>query len=249
MRPAPSPHIPAPIQPAGSTAFRWVAPVETETPVPFSSANLTALIQGNNFTLWQYRTADSRAAVTAAGYFAAVAGNLKAGDLMVLQAADAMALLPIRTGPALGTGVTLDGAVGPLNTIRSVAQRFGFGQAAAAVVRTVILAPFAASIVAGTSIPVSATVLGPISQVVFSLRDGTGAIIPPVQVVAVVSGGASASFPTPALGTGYRIRVEDAADPSLGVVSRSFNVGADLRLILAENDTKLLSEAGDVLKQ
>lgn len=217
--------------------------------MPFSSANLAALIQGNSFTLWQYRTADSRATVSGAGYFAAVAGSLKPGDLMILQAADAMALLPVRSGPVLGTGVTLDGAVGPISTVRSVAQRFGFGQAAAAVVRTIILAPFAAGIVAGTTIPVSATVLGPISQVVFSLRDGTGAIVPPVQLVPVVGGGAAASFQTPAIGTGYRIRVEDAADPALGVLSRSFNVGADLKLILAEDDGHLLSEAGSVLKQ
>ncbi|MBL6076910.1 hypothetical protein JMJ56_02765 [Belnapia sp. T18] len=217
--------------------------------MPFSSANLAALIQGNSFTLWQYRTADSRATVTAAGYFAAVAGSLKPGDLMVLQTADAMALLPVRSGPALGTGLTLDGAVGPINTVRSVAQRFSFGQAAAAVVRTIILAPFAAGIVAGTTIPVSATVLGPVSQVVFSLRDGSGAVIPPVQVVPVVGGGASATFPTPAIGTGYRIRVEDAADPSLGLLSRSFNVGPDLKLILAESDGRLLSESGVVLKQ
>jgi hypothetical protein len=85
--------------------------------------------------------------------------------------------------------------------------------------------------------------------VVFSLRDGGGAIVPPVQLVPVVGGGATASFQTPAIGTGYRIRVEDAADPALGVVSRSFNVGADLKLILAENDGHLLNEAGSVLKQ
>jgi hypothetical protein len=217
--------------------------------VPFSSANLVALIQGSTFTLWQYRTADSRAVVTAAGYFAAVAGSLRPGDMMVLQTSDAMALLPVRSGPTLGTGVTLDGAVGPINTVRSVAQRFGIGQAAAAVVRTIILAPFAAGIVAGTTIPVSATVLGPVSQVVFSLRDGSGAILPPAQAVPVVGGAASASFPTPAIGTGYRIRVEDAADPALGVLSRSFNVGADLKLILTESDGRLLSEAGSVLKQ
>ena len=217
--------------------------------MPFSSANLGALIQGNSFTLWQYRTTDTRAVVSAGGYFAAVAGSLKAGDLMVLQTADAVALLPIRTGPALGTGVTLDGAVGPLNTVRAVAQGFSFGQAAAAVVRTIILAPFAAGIVAGTTIPVSATIAGPISQVVFSLRDSTGAILPPVQLVTVVAGSAAATFDTPPVGTGYRIRVEDATDPALGVVSRSFNVGTDLKLMLQEDDTRLLSEAGDILKQ
>ncbi|MDN3568218.1 hypothetical protein QWZ14_27885 [Paeniroseomonas aquatica] len=200
--------------------------------MPFSPANLAALIQGNTFTLWQYRTTDTRAAVSAGGYFAAVAGSLKPGDLMVLQAADAVALVPIRSGPALGTGVTLDGAVGPLNTVRAAAQGFSLGQAAAAVVRTIILAPFAAGIVTGTIIPVSASIAGPVSQVVFSLRDGSGAVVPPVQVVTVVAGAAAASFAAPPVGTGYRIRVEDAADPALGVVSRSFNVGADLRLLL-----------------
>jgi hypothetical protein len=217
--------------------------------VPFSSANLTALIQGNNFTLWHYRTTDARSTVTGAGYFALVAANLRPGDLMMLQAADALAMLPIRTGPALGTGVTLDGAVGPLNTVRAAAQSFGFGQVAAAVVRTLILAPFAAGIVAGTSIPVSATVTGPISAVVFSLRDGNGAVVPPVQTIPVTAGAAATSFATPAVGTGYRIHVEDVADPSIAAFSRSFNVGSDLRLMLQESDGKLMSEGGNVLKQ
>jgi hypothetical protein len=217
--------------------------------VPFSSANLTALVQGNNFTLWHNRTADTRSAVTAAGYFTLVAANLRPGDLMLLQAADALAMLPIRTGPALGTGVTLDGAVGPLNTVRAVAQGFGFGQVAAAVVRTIILAPFAAGIVAGTSIPVSASVTGPVSAVVFSLRDGNGALVPPAQIVAVTAGAAAATFTTPAVGTGYRIHVEDVADPAVAAVSRSFNVGPDLKLMLQESDGRLLSESGNILKQ
>ncbi|GGC49275.1 hypothetical protein GCM10011504_29660 [Siccirubricoccus deserti] len=217
--------------------------------MPFSSANLTALVQGNNFTLWHYRTTDTRSTVTAAGYFAQVAANLRTGDLMVLQAADAVAMLPIRTGPALGTGVTLDGAVGPLNTVRAVAHGFRFGQVAAAVVRTIALAPFAAGIVAGTSIPVSATVTGSISAVAFSLRNGNGVLLPPVQTIAVAAGTAATSFNAPAVGTGYRIRVEDVADPAVAVVSRSFNVGPDLQLMLQESDGKLLSESGSPLKQ
>jgi hypothetical protein len=217
--------------------------------VPFSSANLGALIQGNDFTLWHYRTTDTRVAVTTAGYFAAVAGRLRAGDLMVLQAADAMALLPIRVGPGLGTGITLDGAVGPLNTLRSVAQGFRLSQAASAVVRTLVLAPFAASILVGSTIPVSATVTGPVSQVAFTLRDGSGAVVPPVRLVTVSNGRAVTAFTAPAVGTGYRIRAEDASDPSVGATSRSFNVGADLKLLLQEDDTRLLTEAGARLKQ
>lgn len=215
----------------------------------FSPADLGPLIQGSSFTLWHYRTADTRATVAAAGYFAPVADRLRAGDLMILQAADAMAMLPVRVGPALGTGVTLDGAVGPLALLRTAAQRFSFSQAASAVVRTLVLAPVAASFVAGSSIPVSATVTGPVSQVVFSIRDSAGAVVPPVRTVTVTNGRAATAFFSPPVGSGYRIRAEDAADPAVGVTSRSFNVGADLKLVLLENDFRLLTEAGDRLTQ
>lgn len=233
---------------AGARRAAFARP-ETEDPVPFSAADLAAIIQGSSFTLWHYRTADSRAAVIAAGYFAPVADRLRPGDLMMLQAADAMALLPIRVGPVLGTGVTLDGAVGPMNTVRSLAQRFSFSQTASAVVRTIALAPIAASIVAGTAIQASATVTGPVSQVAFSIRDATGAVLPPVRTIAVSNGKAAVSFFAPPIGSGYRIRAEDAADPSVGVTSRSFNVGADLKLLLQEDDTRLLTEAGNRLTQ
>ncbi|WP_135468715.1 hypothetical protein [Crenalkalicoccus roseus] len=217
--------------------------------MPFDPASLSALIHGNGFTLWHYRTTDSRATVSAAGYFAPVSGRLKPGDLMVLQAADSLALLPIRIGAVPGTGVTLDGAVGPVNTTRSVTQGFSVAQAAAAMVRAIVLAPLASAIVAGGTIPVSAAVTGPVSQVVFTLRDANGAVLPPARTVAVVNGAASTSFDAPPVGSGYRIRAEDAADPSVGVTSRSFNVGQDLQLLLQENFSRLLLEDGGALKQ
>ena len=218
--------------------------------MPFTASNLSALVQGNAFTLWHYRTTDSRATVSAVGYFGAVAARLQPGDLLILQAADALALLPFRTGAALGTGVTLDGAVGPVNTLRSVAQRFSIAQAAAAVVRTIVLVPFAAAITAGSSIPVSANIGGPVSQVVFTLRDRNDVVVPPARTVAVVNGVASTSFPAPPVGTGYRIRVEDAADPAIAAVSRTFTVGPDLRLLLQEGGGLLLLENGaGMLKQ
>src|SRR4051812_41054099 len=65
-----------------------------EDPVAFNSTDLAALIQGNNFPLWHSPPADTRATVAATGYFAPVADRLRAGDLMILQAADAMAMLP-----------------------------------------------------------------------------------------------------------------------------------------------------------
>lgn len=215
----------------------------------FSSANLAALVQGNGFTLWHYRTTDTRAAVTAGGYFAAAANRFRAGDLMMLQTADAVALVPVRTGPGLGTGVTLDGAVGPLNTVRAEMQGFSVTQVAAPVVRTIILEPFASIILEGGTIAVSASVAGPVAAVVFSLRDGSGAVLPPARTVGVAGGMAAASFDAPPIGSGYRIRVEDAADPSLTVTSSSFNVGPDLKLLLLEDNGRLLTEAGDILQQ
>ena len=126
--------------------------------MPFSPANLNALLQTSAFNLWHYRTADTRAVVSAAGYFTPAAASLKPGDLMVLQTVDAMALVPFRSNAVIGTGVTLDGAVGPISLIRAASQGFSFGQAASAVVRTILLAPIAAGILSGSSIPVSASV-------------------------------------------------------------------------------------------
>lgn len=218
--------------------------------MPFSPDDFGALIQSDGFTLWHYRTADTRAAVAAAGYFAPVAASLSPGDLVILQAADAMALLPVRAGPALGTGVTLDGAVGALKLARSAAQRFSFSQTAQAVVRTLVLGPVAASMVAGSAFAVSATVSGPVGQVVFTVLDSSGAAVPSAKTVAVTNGRAATSFRAPPIGTGYRVHVEDAQDPTVSALSRTFSVGPDLRLLLLlEDDTPLLTEAGDRLVQ
>ncbi|MBK1656946.1 hypothetical protein [Paracraurococcus ruber] len=215
--------------------------------MPFSPANLNALIQTGYFSLWHYRTTDTRATASAAGYFAPVAASLKPGDLMILQAADAMALVPLRSNAVLGTGVTLDGAVTPVSLLRSVAFGLRASQAASAIVRTLVLAPLAAGFLVGGSIPVSATVTGPVAQVVFSLRDATGSVIPPAQTVAVTGGTAAASFPVPPVGSGYRIRVEDASDPSISASTRSFSVAPGQGLILLETGDTLVTEAGDRL--
>ena len=217
--------------------------------MPFSPADLGALFQGDGFTLWHYRTADTRAVVAAAGYFAPMAGSMLPGDFVVLQAADAMALLPVRANTALGTGVTLDGAVGALGLVRAAAQRFSFSQTAQAVVRTLVLGPIAASMVAGSSFAVSASVTGPVSQVVFTVRDTSGAVVPSAKTVSVTNGRAATSFRAPPIGSGYRVHVEDAQDPTVSALSRAFSVGPDLRRRLLEDDTRLLTEAGDRLVQ
>lgn len=217
--------------------------------MPFSPDDFGALIQSDGFTLWHYRTGDTRAAVSASGYFAPVAGSLRPGDLVILQAADALALLPVRAGPALGTGTTLDGAVGALKIARGAAQRFSFSQTAQAVVRSLVLGPVAASMVAGSTFAVSAAVSGPVSQVVFTVRDNTGAVVPTAKTIAVTNGRAATSFRAPPIGTGYRVHVEDAQDPTVSATSRSFSVGPDLRLLLLEDNAALLTEAGDRLVQ
>lgn len=218
--------------------------------MPFSPASLNALIQSSAFNLWHYRTADTRAVVSAAGYFTPAAASLKPGDLMILQAADAMALVPLRSNAVLGTGVTLDGAVGPVSLLRGVAFGLRAAQSVSVVVRTILLAPLAAGILAGSSIPVSAAVTGPVAQVVFSLRDAAGAVVPPLRTVAVQGGVAATSLPAPPVGTGYRIRVEDVADPAIAATSGSFSVlpaPAGLSLLLAENGNSLTAESGNRL--
>ncbi len=215
----------------------------------FSSTTLAALIESNGFTMWRYVTTDTRSTVSGSGYFAASGGRLRAGDVMLLQAADALAFLPIRTGPTLGTGVTLDGVVGPLTTVRTALFNFTVNQAISAVARTIVLAPLLAGLVVGGSIPVSAQVTGAISNVVFGVYDVTGALVPPAITAPVISGSASAILPAPPLGAGYRIRAADGANPALFIASLNFNVGADLEFLLQENAGHLLLETGTGLKQ
>lgn len=217
--------------------------------MPFSPTALVPLIQTGAFNLWHYRSADLRADIAAPGYFAPALGQLRAGDVMILQAADAMAVLPLRSNALTGPGVTLDGAVAPVAIARSVAQRFGITQAAAAVVRTIVLAPLLVGIVAGTSIPVQAQVAGPVSQVVVSLLDGAGRLVPPARTLNVSQGYVTTTLPTPPVGTGYRIRVADPLDASVAATSRPFSILPDLRLVLAEEGQTLVQEDGFVLAQ
>jgi hypothetical protein len=217
--------------------------------MPFTSNALIPLIQTSGFNLWHYRSPDLRIEITAPGYFNAAATSLRAGDVMILQAADAMAMLPVRSNALTGPGVTLDGAVTPISLTRSISQVFSITQAASAVVRTIILAPLLAGIVAGTSIPVQAQVHGPVSQVMVSLRDSAGRLVPPAQVLNVDQGYVTTALPTPPVGSGYRIRIEDALDPTLGATSPSFNILPDLRLVLTEDGLKLLQEDGFVFAQ
>ncbi|MBY0336218.1 MAG: hypothetical protein K2X11_06365 [Acetobacteraceae bacterium] len=217
--------------------------------MPFTPSTLVPLIQASGFTFWHYRTGDLRAEVGGAAYFQTTAARLRPGDLLLLQAADAMAMLPVRANAATGPGVSLDGAVTPIALTRSLAQSFRLTQTAAAVVRTIVLAPLVAGFLAGSAIPVQAEVRGPIAQVVVSLRDAAGQLVPPARLVTVSEGYASVAIPAPAIGTGYRIRIEDAADPGIVATSRAFSVGPDIRRLLTEEGGLLLQEDGSALRQ
>ncbi|WP_206935745.1 hypothetical protein [Roseococcus thiosulfatophilus] len=217
--------------------------------MPFAPTALTPVFQSQSFSLWHYRSTDTRDQITTVGYFAPARTQLRVGDVIIAQASDALSILPVRSNATIGTGVNLDGAIAPIALTRTVAKSFQFVQQASAVVTTIILAPLLAGLIAGTSIPVSAQVLGPISQVVVSIRDAQGQLVPPAQIVDVSQGYVTTTLPTPPVGTGYRLRVEDAGDSGVAAISSSFNILPDLRLILTEAGVKLLQEDGSAIAQ
>jgi hypothetical protein len=78
-------------------------------------------------------TREVRATALGAGYFAPAAARLGTGDIILLQAADSVALLPVRPNDVVAAGVVLDTAAAAFRVNRSAAQRFSVRQAASAV--------------------------------------------------------------------------------------------------------------------
>ncbi len=214
--------------------------------MPFDAAALTPLIAGSGFTLWLYRTEDPRSIAVAPGYFAPAAARLETGDLILLQAADAVALLPVRAGDVVATGLLVDTAAAPFRAERGAAQRFQLRQAAAAVVQTIVLAPLAAGLVAGGTVRAEARVAGPVAEVAFTLSDQAGTTLRGPTTAPVAAGTASITFPAPAAGTGYRMRAEAVGAPLVADVSAPFNVSAPFALLLQGGGT-LRAEDGDRL--
>jgi len=214
--------------------------------MPFSDSELSALTSANGFTLWHYRTADDRAAVLAPGYFAAAAPRLLPGDIVIVQAADATALVPIRGGTLPGSGVTVDGSGSAPALLRSATLLIDVMLSAAAVARAIELDPPPAALFEGDTLTVGATVTGPVAQVTFALRSAAGMDVAPPKTVAVASGRATASFTAPAPGGGFRIRATDAADATLAALSPPFAVMQPPRLV-TESGGRLLLESGAAL--
>lgn len=211
--------------------------------MPFSSSGLSALSSAGTFTLWYYVTGDDRATVLASGYFAAAALQLRAGDVIILQAADATALIPVRSGTTAGPGVTLDTSGSMLNLLRSAALPFTVTQSASIVARAISIGALPSNLVPGTVFAVSAAVIGPIAQLTFTLQTGAGVAIGSSLTVPVVAGAASTSFAAPDPAGGYRVRVAETANPSLFTLSPPFAVGAPPAL-LTEAGLRLQLETG-----
>ncbi|MBB5690610.1 hypothetical protein FHS88_002745 [Roseomonas alkaliterrae] len=209
----------------------------------FASSGLAALTTANGFTLWHYRTEDDRATVLAPGYFAPAGHLLQPGDIVIVQAADATALVPIRSGAAAGEGLTVDGSGSAPALLRSASLPFSIAVEATAVPRAIALDALPSPIVAGQVFPVGASVTGPIASLTFFFRDAGGAEVGPPQAAPVAAGRASAAFTAPGAGGGFRILAVETADPSLLALSPPFAVSPPPRL-LTEAGFRLLLEDG-----
>ena len=212
--------------------------------MPFETAALLPLLTQGGFTLWLYRTPDPREQALTAGYFDAAAPRLTSGDVIILQASDAVALTTVRPGPTLPGGIVLDTAAAPFRTSRAAAQRVSVSQAASAVAMTVLLAPLAGGILSNGTVQASAAVAGPVAEVRFSIRDAVGATLRGPQAATVTAGTASASLPAPDAGSGYRLRVEAVGAHLVADTSPPFAVSLPYTL-LTEAEGRLLTEAGD----
>lgn len=214
--------------------------------MPFIVTDLSALTSANGFTLWHYRTPDDRATVLAPGYFSAAGTVLRPGDVVIVQASDAMALVPIRGGTIAGGGVTLDGSGSAPALLRSATLFATIAVSTQAVVRAIVLDALPGIIVANGFLAAAVTVTGPIGQVTFVIADADGSDAAAPQTVPVVAGRASANLATPAAGSGFRIRVFEPADPTLFTLSPPFIVASPPRL-LNEEGGRLLLESGATL--
>lgn len=215
--------------------------------MPFVSANLIPLVANSGFTIWLYRTTDTRATALAAGYFNAASGQLATGDVMFLQASDALTLTTVRPNTVIASGLVVDSSQVPFSVGRQAHHRFSVAQLVNAVAATVLLMPLAGGFVVGGSIPAQASVSGPIASVSFSLRDAGGSTVAGPQSAPVTAGSASIVFTAPAAGTGYRIRVEAAGEPEVFDISPPFTVSLPFALLTQANEALLLQDGSRLL--
>ncbi|MCQ4159798.1 hypothetical protein NON00_07635 [Roseomonas sp. GC11] len=216
--------------------------------MPFDPRGLTSLASTDSFTLWLYVTTDTRAAVLAPGYFTAATGRLQPGHVVVLQSADSLTFLPVRSSATVGNGLVLDASAAPLRLNANAELVLDIAMAAvAAATRTVALGTIPTGLYTGRSFTVSASVSGPVSTLVFSMLNASGTVVLGPTSVAVSSGGASVSFTAPAAGSGYRIRVADADEPLATQTSASIVVTEPYALLTEAGTSLLASDGGEIL--
>ena len=214
--------------------------------MPFIANNLSVLSAANGFTLWHYRTTDTRADTEVSGYFAPAADRLRVGDIVLVQARDATTMLPIRAGNLAGAPLVLDAAGTPPEIQRSGYLPFSVTLSATAEARAITLDPMPNAFEPGASVPVGATILGSITNITFQLRNGAGTVIA-TQSSPVTTGRATALFPAQTSGGGYRILARNTADTNHSILSAPFAIGAAPRLLNEEGGVMLLEDGGQLL--
>ena len=214
--------------------------------MPFIATNLTVLSAANGFTLWHYRTTDLRAETEAPGYFTPAAERARVGDIILVQANDGTAMLPLRSGNITGAPVVLDALGAPPTIQRSANLAFSLGLTANPEARAIAFDALPEAIEPSASIPVAVTILGNISNVTFQLRNLAGTVLATLSA-AVANHRASVLFPAQVPGGGYRIMAFNSADTSHTALSAPFAIGTAPRLLNEGGGILLLEQGGQLL--
>ena len=209
----------------------------------YDPTSLSPLIAADAFSMWYYRTADTRAAVLAPGYFATATNRLLPGHVLVLQAGDATAILPVREDGAVGNGLVVDASAPPRRLNAAGTLDFSADLSATAVARCLSLSPVPAGINVGEVFDVGATVTGPVATVRFAVLNAAGNTVVGPTDAAVAGGAATASFAAPSAGTGYRVRAADPADTLVVQTSPSFVVLSAFALLVESGAGVLLESS------
>ena len=209
----------------------------------FIANSLISLVAADSFTLWLYKTTDSRATVLSPGYFNGAAGRLLPGHMVVVQAGDATAILPVRNNGEVGNGIVVDANSAPLRLTGAATLGIETDLSVTAVARGVTLGAMPSGLNEGQNFTVRASASGATTTLKFSVLNSLGAPVLGPTSVPVAAGSASATFAAPTPGNGYRVKVEDALDPLVAQVSPSFVVLSAFALLL-ESGVSMLMEAG-----
>lgn len=214
--------------------------------MPFIATNLTVLSAANSFTLWHYRTNDTRAETEAPGYFARAAEQARVGDIIMVQARDGTTMLTLRQGNLTGAPVILNTFGTPPTIQRSAQLPFSLTLTGTAEARAIIFDAIPESFEPGSSIPVAVTILGSISNITFQLLNAAGTALATLSAP-VIAKRASVLFPAQASGGGYRIRAGNSSDGTHNTLSTPFAIGIPPRLLNEDGSILLLEQGGQLL--